>query len=126
MNDEVGIAPDGRSEMRVLIEAEGKMAERLGGVAGLLQRTQHQVRHDAFLRFADHFANQPLIMLRRDAQLAAGKRHLHAALAAVSVGVRASRFRGRGNAAMPTPALALMKVRDTQEEPEGAREFFKL
>src|SRR5258708_29975619 len=95
MHDEVGIAPDGRSEMRVLIEAEGKMAERLGGVAGLLERTEHEGGDDAFLRFADNFANQPLIMLRRDAQLAAGKRHLHAALASVPVGVGAAGFPAR-------------------------------
>src|SRR5712691_11085927 len=126
MNDEVGIAPDGRSEMRVLIEAEGKMAEWLGGVAGLLERTEHEVGDDAFLRFADHFANQPLIMLRRDAQLAAGKRHLHAALAAVSVGVGASRFRGRGNAAMTNRDFALVQVRDTQGVTEGAGQLFEL
>src|SRR5258708_32361797 len=99
MHDEVGIAPDGRSEMRVLIEAEGKMAERLGGVAGLLERTEHEVGDDAFLRFAYDLANQPLIMLRRDSQLAVRERHLHAALAPASVGVGASRFLRRRNSA---------------------------
>src|SRR5258708_28504665 len=110
MHDEVGIAPDGRSEMGVFVEAKSEMAERLGGVAGLLQRTQHQVRHDAFLRFAYDLANQPLIMLRRDAQLAARKRHLHASLAAVPVGVGAAPFRRRRDATLANPDPPLMPV----------------
>src|SRR5207245_9383672 len=69
MNDEVGIPPNGRSEMGVLVEAEGEMAERLGGVAGLFEGTQHEVRNNALFRFADDLSNQALIMLRRDAQV---------------------------------------------------------
>jgi len=41
MHDQVGIAADRRSEMRVLVEGQREMAERVGGVARLLQRTQH-------------------------------------------------------------------------------------
>src|SRR6266567_385634 len=126
MNDEVGISPYGRSEMGVFVEAKSEMAERFGGVAGLLERTEHEVGDDAFLRFADNFANQPLIMLRRDTQLAAGKRHLHAALAAVPVGVGASRFRGHRDATMANRDLALMQVRDTQGVAESASQFFEL
>src|SRR5712692_6242369 len=81
MNDEVRISPNGRSEMCVFVEAERKMAERLGGVAGLLQGTQHEVGDDAFFRLADNLSNQSLIVLRGDTQLAARERHLHATLA---------------------------------------------
>src|SRR5258708_32424814 len=95
MNDEVGISPNGRSEMRVLVEAEGEMPEGFGGVAGLLQGTQHEVGDDAFFGLADNFSNQALIMLRRDAQLAAWERHLHAALTAVAVRVAAAGLRRR-------------------------------
>src|SRR6266851_5573466 len=126
MNDEVGISPYGRSEMGVFVEAEGEMAERLGGVAGLLQRTQHEVGDDAFFRFADDLANQPLIMLRSDAQLAARERHLHATLAAVAVGIGASRFRGRGNAAMANGDFALVQVRNTEGVTESASQLFEL
>src|SRR5437879_13318177 len=100
MNDEVGITPDGRSEMGVLVEAESEMAERLGGVASLFEGAQHEVGDDALFRFADNFFNQALIVLRRDAQFAARERHLHAAFAAVAVGVGTAGFRGSGNAAM--------------------------
>lgn len=37
MNDEVRIAANGRSEMRVFIEAEREVAEGLGSIAGLLE-----------------------------------------------------------------------------------------
>src|SRR6266481_3363515 len=114
MNDEVRISPNGRSEMRVLIEAEGEMPKRLGGVAGLLQGTQHEVGDDAFFRLADDLSNQALIMLRRDAQLASRERHLHAALAAVAIGVRSPRFRGRRDASVPYGDLSLVQVFDAE------------
>src|SRR5947208_16027170 len=112
MNDEVGIPPNGRSEMGVLVEAKGEMAERLGGVAGLLQGTQHEVGDDALFRLADDLFNQTLIMLGRDAQVAGRERHLHAALAAVAVGVRPAGFRGRRYAAVANGDLALRYVFD--------------
>src|SRR6202041_994161 len=40
MHDEIGIAANRRSEMRVLLEAERKMAERIGGVTRLFQRAK--------------------------------------------------------------------------------------
>src|SRR5712664_4892313 len=121
MNDEVGISPNGRSEMRVFVEAEGEMPEGLGGVAGLLQGTQHEVGDDAFFGLADDFANQALIVLWRDAQLAARERHLHATLAAVAVGIGAPGFRGRRDAAMTNDDLALVQVFDAERVAEGTR-----
>src|SRR5260370_27171621 len=50
MNDEVGITPNGRSEMGVLIETESEMAERLGGVASLLEGTKHEGGDNALVR----------------------------------------------------------------------------
>ena len=41
MDDQIGIASDGRCEMGVFVEAEGKVAERVGSVARLLQRAKH-------------------------------------------------------------------------------------
>src|SRR5436309_8260558 len=126
MNDEVRISPNGRSEMGVLTEAECEMPKRLGGVASLLQGTQHEVRNNALFRFADDLSNQALIMLRRDAQVAAWERHFHAALAAVAVGVRAAGFRGRRNAAMANGDLALMQVFDAERVTESAGQLFEL
>src|SRR5882724_4489070 len=120
MNDEVGISANWRREMRVFVEAEGEMAERLGGVAGLLEGTQHEVGDDAFFGLADDLFNQALIVLRRDAQLAAGERHLHATLAAVAEGVRAAGFRGGGNAAMANGDFALVQVLDAERVTKGA------
>jgi hypothetical protein len=37
MDDQVRVAADGRSEMRVFVKTEGEVAERLGGIAGLLE-----------------------------------------------------------------------------------------
>src|SRR6266550_2375248 len=114
MNDKVRISPNGRSEMRVFVEAEGKMPEGLGGVARLLQGTQHEVGDDAFFRLADNFSNQALVVLRRDAQLAARKRHLHAAFTAVAVGVGPAGFRGRRDASMANGDFALVQVFDAE------------
>src|SRR6266436_7688240 len=109
MHDKVWIPPDGRSEMRVFVEPQRKMAERLSGVTRLLQRTQHEIGNDPFFRLADNFSNQALIMLRRDAQFAARERHLHAAFAALAVGVGPPGFRGRRNAAVPYGDLSLVQ-----------------
>src|SRR5260370_17000066 len=106
--------------MSVFIEAECKMAERLGGVASLLERTQHEVGDDAFFGFADDLLNQALIVLRRDAQLAARERHLHAAVAAVAVGIRAAGFPGPGNAAMANPDFAFVQAFDAERATQGA------
>src|SRR5216684_3383689 len=124
MNDEVGISPNGRSEMGVLVEAEGEMAERLGGVTGLLQGTQHEVGDDALFGLADDLSNQALIMLRRDAEVAARERHLHAALTAVAVRVGAAGFRGRWDAAMANGDFALVQVFDAKRVTKGAGQLF--
>src|SRR5216684_6840495 len=126
MNDEVRISPNGRSEVCVFVEAERKMAERLGGVAGLLQGTQHEIGDDAFFRLADNLSNQSLIVLRGDTQLASRERHLHAALAVVAVGVGAAGLRGRRDAAMTNDDLALVQVCDSERVTEGAGQLFEL
>ncbi len=41
MNDEIGIAANGRGEMRVLIEAKSEVPERFRRVAGLFEGAQH-------------------------------------------------------------------------------------
>src|SRR5258708_26270928 len=126
MNDEVGIPANGRGEMRVLVEAEGEMSERLGGVASLFEGTQHEVGDDALFRFADDLFNQALIVLRRDAQFAARERHLHTALAAVAERVRAGGLRGSGNASMANGDFALVQIFDPERITEGASQLFEL
>ncbi len=115
VDDEVRIAPDRRSEMGVFAEAQGEVAERFSGIAGLLEGTKHEVREDTLFGFPGDLSNQPLVMLRRDAQLGgAGKNHLHAAFAAVAIGVGTAGFCGRGNAAMADGNLALVQVFDAE------------
>src|SRR5256886_8181649 len=126
MDDEVGITPNGRSEMGVLVEAESKMAERLGGVTSLLEGTQHEVGDDAFFGLADYLLNEALIVLRRDTQIAGRERHLHPALAAMAVGVRAAGFCRGGDAAVANGDFALMQVFDAQRVAEGAGPVFEL
>src|SRR5271167_2131425 len=72
MDDEVGIAANGRSEVGVLIEAEGEVAERVGGVTRLLQGAKHQVGEDALFGFAGDFGDEALVVLWRDANFRAG------------------------------------------------------
>src|SRR6266705_2688467 len=125
MHDEVRVAPDGRSKMGVLAEAQGEVAERFSGIAGLLEGTKHEVREDAFFRFPGDLSNQSLVMLRRDAQFGgAGKNHLHAALAAVAIGIGAAGLRGSGNAAVADGNLALVQIFDAERVTESAGQLF--
>src|SRR6266568_6275732 len=115
MHDEVRVAANGRSKMGVLAETQGEVAERFSGIAGLLEGTKHEVREDALLRFPGDLSNQPLVMLRRDAQLGGtGKNHLHAAFAAVAIRIGTAGFCGSGNAAMADGNLALVQVFDAE------------
>src|SRR5450631_3028935 len=101
MDDQVGIAANRRGEMSVFVEAEREMAQRFGGVTGLFKGTKHQVGDDAFLGLAGDFANEALVMLRSDTQIAAaGEADFHAAFAAVAVGIGAAGTRGGGDASV--------------------------
>src|SRR5256886_9453751 len=126
MDDEVGITPNGRSKVGLPFEGESEMAERLGGVAGLLGGTQHEVGDDALFALADFLLNEALIVLRRDTQIAGRERHLHPALAAMAVGVRAAGFCRGGDAAVANGGFALMQVFDPERGAEGARQLFEL
>src|SRR5919108_1169997 len=108
MDDEVRIAADGRSKMRVLVESKGKVAERIGGVACLLKRAQHEIREDALFGLAGDFSNEPLIMLRCDAQIARGERDSHPTLAAFAIRVGTASLRGRGDTPMAHGNFALV------------------
>ena len=48
MHDEIGVAPDRRSEMRVAPQVEAEMAVVLGGIFGLGLRAQHHFIHQRF------------------------------------------------------------------------------
>src|SRR5689334_10486638 len=125
VDDEVRIATDGRSEMRIFVEAECEMAQRVSGVARLLQGTQHEVREDAFFGLADHLSNEPLIMLRSDAQIAAGKGNAHWALAAFAVGIWAASPSGSRYPPVAHGDFALMQVLDSKRVAESARQLFE-
>src|SRR5215472_18105761 len=86
------------------------MAQGVRRVARLLERTQHQVRQDSLLGLAHDFANEALIMLRRDAQFAAGQRYAHPALTAVPERIGPAGLRWRRNAAMAHDNLALVQI----------------
>src|SRR5256885_835053 len=102
------------------------MAERFGSVAGLLQGAQHEVGDDALFGLADYLLNEALIVLRRDAQIPGRERHLHAALAAVAVGVWAAGSCRGGDAAVANGDFALVQVFNAERVTEGAGQFFKL
>ena len=48
VNDEVGVAANGRGEGGIAGGSEGEMAFVLFAVAGLLERAEHEVGEDAF------------------------------------------------------------------------------
>ncbi len=66
MHDQVGIAPDGRGEMRISRRRQSEVALVFLGVTRLLQRAQHEVRQNALFRGAGDFLHQLLIHARRD------------------------------------------------------------
>src|ERR1700733_10963454 len=65
MHDQVRIAPDRRSEMRVARRSQRKMALVDLRVARLLERAQHQVTQDPLLRLACNPRRELLIHPRR-------------------------------------------------------------
>src|SRR6185437_6408341 len=66
VNDEVRITANGRSEMGIGGGSQREVAFVFLRVARLLQRTQHQVGKDAFLRLAGNLLGQFLVHARRD------------------------------------------------------------
>src|SRR5579864_8734135 len=69
VNDQVGIAANGRGEMGVGRGSQGEVAFVLLRVARLLQRAQHQVRKDALLRLAGNLLGQLLVHAGGDVHL---------------------------------------------------------
>src|SRR5207302_5090902 len=72
------------------------------------------------------FANEPLVVLRRDPQVAARERNSHGALAAFTVGIRPAPFRGRGNAPVAHGDFALVQILDAKGIAESASQLFEL
>jgi len=64
-------------------------------------------------------------MLRRDAQLAARERHLHAAFTALAED-RAARLSRAPDAAVPYGDLSLVQVFNAERVPEGAGQLLEL
>ena len=83
VDDQVGVAADGRGEVGVVGGGEGEVAEVFFGVAGLLERAQHQVAEDALFRPPGDFHRQALIVARGNLQ-PLGDFHLARALAAAA------------------------------------------
>src|SRR5207249_12303411 len=110
--------------MRVFVEAQREMAQRISGVARLLERTQHEVGKDALFGLANHLSNEPLIVLWRDAQFAAWKCNAHRTLAAFAVGIRAASFRGRRSASVSHGKFVLMQILDGERIAESAGQLF--
>src|SRR5262249_34108675 len=113
-------------KVRVLVESQGEMAEGIGRVPGLLQRTQHQIRENALLGLAGNFVHEPLIMLRRDVQLfAAWKGDSHRTLTPVTVGIGPASFCWGRHAAVAHRDFALMEIYDTERVAKGARQLLE-
>src|SRR5215469_15559791 len=125
MNDEVGIAANGRSEVRVLVEAESEVAERIGGVASLFERAKHEVGNDAFFRPPGEFLDQALVVSWRDVDIGARKGDALLALAAVAAGFRAAGLGGGRNLAVADGDFALVEILDSEGVPESASQVLE-
>ena len=111
--------------MRVLVEAESEVAKRIGGVARLLERTQHEVGKDALLGLAGDLFGEALVVLRGDVEVVAARElDFHGALAAVAVGVRATGARGGGRD-RDGLRFGAGEIFDAERIAEGVREFFE-
>ena len=66
VDDEVGVAADGRGEVGVAGRGEGEVAFVLLAVAGLLERAQHEVGEDALFGLAGDFGGEVLVHARGD------------------------------------------------------------
>ena len=66
MHDQIGIAANGRREVRVAGRGQREVALIAIAVAGLFERSQHQVAQDALLGFAFDLRDQLLIIARRE------------------------------------------------------------
>ena len=86
VDDEVGIAADGRSEVGISGRGEGEVAFVDLGVARLRERTQHEVAQDALLGLAFNARGQLLIHARRDGDVL-----WHLVLAGIAAAGRATR-----------------------------------
>src|SRR5213593_4336989 len=111
--------------MRIFVKAQRKMPLRFGRVTCLLERTQHKVRKDALFRLARNLSNEPLIMLRRDAQITSGERNTHGALAALAIGIGPSRSRRSGDTPVAHGDFPLMQILDPERVAESASQFFE-
>ena len=127
MHDQIGIAPDRRGEMRVLVEGQREMPKRIDRVARLLERTQHQVRQDALLGLARNFLRKALIMLRPNLKFGrSGKRHHHGAFPRAVIAAASTRPSLRRRAAMAHGDVPLRQPRDAQRIAESLGHFFEL
>ena len=109
--------------MGVLRERQREMAQRVGGVARLLERTQHQERDDALFGLAGNFFRQALVVLRANGDVHRGNGDGHRFVAPA--------------AGAPVPPLrpavsmlyghaALGKILDAQRVAEGVRHLLEL
>src|SRR5579859_1496969 len=69
MNDEIGVAADGRGEMRIGGCGEREVALINLGVARLAKRAKHEVAENPFLWLAFNACGKPLIHLRRNGDI---------------------------------------------------------
>ena len=83
VHHQVGIAADGRSEVRVRLGGQREVAGVVGAVARLLERPQHELAENALLGLAFDLRHQLLILPRRDGDTL-GQHDLLARLAAVA------------------------------------------
>src|ERR1019366_2591689 len=85
VHNQVRVATDGRSKVRVNRRGQREVALIDLGVARLLEGTQHQVGQDALFRLARNLLGQLLIHARRDVDLFGDLDDVRVASAAMAI-----------------------------------------
>ena len=92
MHDQIGIAADGRGEMRVGAGGEREVSFVDLGVPRPLERPQHEVRKNALLWLAGDFLRELLVHARGDVDVFGNLDRLCAASAAVALSLVAAQL----------------------------------
>src|SRR5271170_3253802 len=99
MNNQIGIAANGRGEVRVAWRGEGEVAGVHVAITRLFQRPQHEVTEDSFLWPPGDPGDQFLIVSRGNAEVFARQHHIAPRLAPIAMPLhyRKPLYRQRAN-----------------------------
>src|SRR6478672_5708341 len=88
MDDQVRIAANGRSKVRIGFCGEGEMTLVALAVAGLFEGTQHEIAEYPLLRLSGDFGDQTLVVARGNMKILARQDDVFSHLASITALLR--------------------------------------